>query len=315
MQDLVDLAEDSIGGLGPIGGFEDGAANDEVGGAGGDGFGRGEDAGLVSKGSAGWADAWGDNGEIGSVGLAEGAGFAGGGDQASAASGEGELGQSEYLLFGGAGDPDFGEIGVRQTGEDGYGQKQRLGCGLGSGFDGGFEHLAAARGVDVEHGDAEVGGFGDGGGDGVGDVVELQVQKDFTAGGDEIADDLRAFGGEQLLAYFVEIGRFANGVNDLASLRGGGEVERHDEPIPDRHRPIIPREVEPVATKVAAGRKIATTGAEQKQCPLKSLCRADYCDPSAANGLMLVATVGVSITSRRTLATPESRMPRMAAAP
>ena len=69
--------------------------------------------------------------------------------------------------------------------------------------------------------------------DGVGDVVELQVQKHFTAGRGEIADDPGPFGREELLAYFVGGDRFAEGLDGLASLRGAGDIQRHDEPISD----------------------------------------------------------------------------------
>ncbi len=50
--------------------------------------------------------------------------------------------------------------------------------------------------MDGQHADAELGGLADGAGDGIGDVVVLEVEKDVTAGGHEVADDLWAFGRE-----------------------------------------------------------------------------------------------------------------------
>ena len=70
----------------------------------------------------------------------------------------------------------------------------------------------------------------------MGDIVELQVEKDFTAGGDEVADDLRSLGGEQLLADFVGGGGVADGLDDALRLAGAGDVQRHDEPIFCKHR-------------------------------------------------------------------------------
>ncbi len=67
--------------------------------------------------------------------------------------------------------------------------------------------------MDGQHADAKLGGRADGAGNGVGDVVELQVQKDFTAGGDELPDELRAFGRKQLLANFVGGGRVADALD------------------------------------------------------------------------------------------------------
>ena len=65
---------------------------------------------------------------------------------------------------------------------------------------GGGEHLGAARGVDGGHLYAKVGGGDDGLGHGVGDVVELQVEKHFRAGRAEFTDDVRPAADKQLLA-------------------------------------------------------------------------------------------------------------------
>ena len=98
-------------------------------------------------------------------------------------------------------------------------------------LDGSFQHLAPTGGVDGQHRDAELAGRVYGGGDGVGDVVELQVEKDFTAGSDKVADHLRPLGGEELLANFVGAGGVAYRLDDALGVGGAGNVQRHDEPV------------------------------------------------------------------------------------
>ena len=90
--------------------------------------------------------------------------------------------------------------------------------------------------MDGQHTDAQLGGGADGPCDGVRDVVEFQVEEDLAAGGDEFADELRPLGGEELFADFIGGSGLADGLNDLASLGGAGDVQRHDEPILCKHR-------------------------------------------------------------------------------
>ena len=120
-----------------------------------------------------------------------------------------------------------------------------------------FQHFAAARSMHRQHADAKLGGLVHRGRHGVWDVVEFQVEKNLTAGGDQIAYDLRPLSRKELLPYFVSAGRFANGLNDLAGLRGAGYVQRHDEPISVKHRPILPHDDRTIADlRPVAGRSI-----------------------------------------------------------
>ena len=79
--------------------------------------------------------------------------------------------------------------------------------------------------------DPQLGGGFDGGGNGVRDVVEFKVQKDFTAGGNQLAHELRPFGGKKLFSYLISGYSVAKGLDDLASLGGARDIERHDQPI------------------------------------------------------------------------------------
>ena len=108
--------------------------------------------------------------------------------------------------------------------------------GLGCCFGGRFQHLAAAGGVHGQHADPQLGGRADGRGYGVRDVVELQVEKDLTARGNQLADELRPLGGEELFSNFIGGSRFADGLDQLASLGGARNIERHDQPISCKHR-------------------------------------------------------------------------------
>ena len=97
------------------------------------------------------------------------------------------------------------------------------------------------------------------------------------------SNDLRPFGRKPLLTNFIGAGRFADGLDDLAGLRGARNVERHNEPVSVEHRPILPHYDRTIV------------------------------DLQPLAGFM--ATVGVSMTSRRTRATPSLPMPSILAAP
>ena len=108
------------------------------------------------------------------------------------------------------------------------GSGSRLRCG----FDCRLQHLAAARSVDGQHADAQLGGRLDGFGHGVGDVVELEVEKNLPAGGDQVAHNLGPLGREELFPDLVGNCGLADGLYDLAGLGGARNIERHNEPIP-----------------------------------------------------------------------------------
>src|SRR6185437_2418891 len=76
-----------------------------------------------------------------------------------------------------------------------------FGSGSGSdGFAGGDEHRPAAGRVNVEHPYTEARRRGAGAGDGVRNIVELEVEEEAEAASDELAHDLRARSNDELLA-------------------------------------------------------------------------------------------------------------------
>ncbi len=69
-----------------------------------------------------------------------------------------------------------------------------------------FSIFMPAGGVDGQHADLQLGGFSDGMSDGVGNVVEFEVEKNFTAGSHQVANDLGPLGRKQLLTDFIYMG-------------------------------------------------------------------------------------------------------------
>jgi hypothetical protein len=57
-----------------------------------------------------------------------------------------------------------------------------------------------------QHANAELGGFGDGVSYGIRNVVEFKVEKYFTAGSHQVANDLGPLGRKQLLTDFIYMG-------------------------------------------------------------------------------------------------------------
>ena len=103
-------------------------------------------------------------------------------------------------------------------------------------FDGSAQHLAASGGVDGEHGDAQLGSRLDGGGDGVGNIVVFEVEKHLSSRGDQVTNQLRPLGGEELFPDFEGGCGLTDGVDDGESLGGARNVERHDQPIFCQHQ-------------------------------------------------------------------------------
>ena len=98
-----------------------------------------------------------------------------------------------------------------------------------SGFLGGLHHGEPAAGVDGKHLDIEAHGGRDGFGHRVRDVVELEVEKDRTAGGADAADDVRAGAGEEFLA---DLERAHDGRELFGELKGlfhGGNIQGNDD--------------------------------------------------------------------------------------
>lgn len=220
---------DGAGGGGGVGGGEDGAADDDVGGAGAGGIGGAEHAFLVAGGEAARADAGGDEGGAGGEGGAQGGDFEGRADEAAQAGGDGEVGEAVDLKGGGGGHADGGEGGVVHGGEHGDAEEEEVGVGGLLGGAGGGHHLGSAGGMKGEHFDGERSEGLDGLGDGVGDVVEFEVEEDVVAVIGDLAEVVGAVGGEHLQADLDP----TEGALELAQEGGGGgavgEVEGENE--------------------------------------------------------------------------------------
>lgn len=220
--------DDGVGGSGGIGGLSNGAADDEIAGSGGESGGGRGDAFLVGGGAAGRTDA-GDDESRGGKAVAQGGDLFGAGDESVDARGRGGFGEAEDLGFGGVVDADGGELELIHAGEDGDSEKLgRVGHG-GGGFGSGFEHGGAAGGVDGEEFDAEGGDRADGSGNGVGNVVELEVKEDGDVAAAEFADDGGAFGDVELEADFEPAAETLELVGEGESGQSTGDVEGDDE--------------------------------------------------------------------------------------
>lgn len=104
-------------------------------------------------------------------------------------------------MFGGrAAEADGTELRSIQAGEDGDGKELRRAGGTGKRFTGGGEHGGSAGGVEGEHVDAQPGGRANGAGNGVGDIVELEVEEDAMAATQDGLEDRRARGDKELEA-------------------------------------------------------------------------------------------------------------------
>ena len=176
----VHLGEDCPRGFGWIAGLGDRASHDEIIGSGGERSSGSGDALLVSDGCAGGADAGRDQDGSGSAERRGGRPLRGCRQSRQSHS------RKPFLPTGapvrrdceGA---DGGQLGLIHAGEDGDGEQLwRIGE-AGGGFGGGGEHGWASAGVNGEQFGAKRANRAHRGGDGVGDVVEFQIEKDGVA--------------------------------------------------------------------------------------------------------------------------------------
>ena len=196
------LVEDGLGGGGGVLGLGDGAADDQVACAVAEGLGGGGDALLVADAGSGGADAGDDENACWAGEGAEGCDLLRGADEASDAGGDAHAGEQLNLGGRGAVKADGGGLGGIHAGEDGDGEELGWVGQASKGFIGGGEHGRAAGGVDGEHVHAEGSGGADGSGDGVGDVVEFEVEEDGMAALEEGLEDGGSGGDEELKADF-----------------------------------------------------------------------------------------------------------------
>jgi hypothetical protein len=185
---------------------------------------------LVLDGSACGADAGDDEGRCGEA-SAEGGDFFGTCDESVDARFRRGVGQAEDLILRGVVDADGGELELIHAGEDGDGQElRRVGDGR-SGFGGGFEHGGSASGVDGEKLGTDGGGRTDGSCNGVGDVVEFEVEENGEAAAAEFADDGGAFGGVEFEADLEPAAEAVELVGEGEGWVGAGGIEGDDEAL------------------------------------------------------------------------------------
>jgi len=117
----------------------------------------------------------------------------------------------------------LGEVAVVEAGEHGDRQDQRhrracFPCRLLRRLDGLLHHLPPAEGVEVEHGHPEPDGPLGGLGDRVGDIVELEIEKDPAPESVDAPDDLGPEVREGLLADLVDPNVAAQALDPLQGL-------------------------------------------------------------------------------------------------
>lgn len=206
--------QDAPGGFGAVDRSQDGAAHDDVAGAVFHGLDRRQDAFLVSGLGTGRSDTRCDDEKFGAELLPQDRQLPRRGDHAIHAGTLGESGTGE----------DFIRHIAGHTGEDGDGYDPGSGVYGGRGA----QHFFAAGAVDGQHEDMVRRGCGHGVGDGMGDVVELQVEEDLPAFTVEKPDDVRADPSEELAANFVDFDVVAQLADDGRGFGKGVHVERHD---------------------------------------------------------------------------------------
>ena len=173
------LAHDRVGRGGGVGGLGDGPAHHQVVRAGGERRGRRRQAGLVVAGRARRPDAGGDDQEVAPAGLADRLHLVGRGHDAVRSRLLRELREAAHGLDHRPVHADLVQGLVVVAGEDGDGEEARPHGGQRAHRR--LDHRPPAQAVDVHERDAQVRRARDRAGDGVRDVVELEVEEDLVA--------------------------------------------------------------------------------------------------------------------------------------
>ena len=122
------------------------------------------------------------------------------------------------------------ELGGIHAGEDGDGEELgRMGQAFERRARGG-EHGRTSGGVKGEHLGAEGSGGADGRGDGVGNVVQLEIEEDGETALLQGLENSGTGGDEELEAHFDPAARALETADEGFGGRCGGGVEGHDEP-------------------------------------------------------------------------------------
>ena len=193
---LDEFCADGVGGGCGVFGLENGSADDDKAGACGGGLCGGQDAFLLVAGTACGADAGGDEDGFVADGFSEGSEFEGGADEAANAGIDGESGEVQDLFFGLCLYVDLTELLVVHRGKNSDAEEGELGGVFGAGLFGPADHFGASGGVQGEHFDGECGDALHGFGDGVGDVVKLEVEEDAVPAVGDLPDEVGPIGGK-----------------------------------------------------------------------------------------------------------------------
>lgn len=226
--DLAHFLKNCPGSGGGIRSLGDGATDDEEIGAVRQSGGGSGDALLVADGGSGGPDAGNDEGCSGKT-TAERANFLGAGNQAGDSGSRSQRGKPHHLVGGSGVDSDRIQLELVHGCKDGDSQQTRGAWERGGSTRGGLQHGRSAGGMDREHFGSGRRGGTDRRGDGVGDVMELQIQKDGTSAGAQLVDQGIAFSQIQLKPHLKPAAETMKLVNEVKSGGGLRKVEGNDQ--------------------------------------------------------------------------------------
>jgi len=232
------FVEDERSGAGRIGCLVDGAADDEVAGAEAEGFGGSADAFLISEIGAGGAHSGDNENRLRAGKGADAFDFMRGANKPFDACVEAHAGKKDGLIAGRDREADGLGLGQVDAGEHGDGEELRRVWDFSERGAGSGEHGGAARGVNVEHADAEAGGGTNRAGNGVGDVVEFEIEKDGVAALENGFEHRGSGGSEKFEADFEPEASAVEPVDKVGGRGGIGNVEGDDELLAREGTPI-----------------------------------------------------------------------------
>jgi hypothetical protein len=138
-------------------------------------------------------------------------------------------------------DAGFGQCVACGTCQDRYGHDQRPSqrfffAHIAHFIDDLPHHFVTARGMNVEHPNAEPGSFDAGPRDRVWNVVKFQVQEDPVSGVSQPSDKLRSGGGKKLQPYLVSVYKAAKFIDYRDGVGLARDIERNYESVSGRRR-------------------------------------------------------------------------------
>ena len=196
-----------------------------------DGGARGSHAALVGMPCARHPDAWDDQEGCRAKVAAQHGRLLGRAHQPRNPAAGRHLSQAEHLRRGRLGYADPVEFLGIHAGKDGDRQQARAPRHHGGGLRYSQEHGLAPRRVDSQQGGSRAGDRTDRSRDGVGDVMQLEVQKDRKAPPAKGLDQAGPSRAEELEAHLHPAARAFQTIGEVERLPGGGEVERYRQPV------------------------------------------------------------------------------------